>query len=107
MNTSTSIGRDIRATLAKSTKEATSKFKAGLKTLFWNKLEKLEEEASAAETESKESSSIGRSTTPHGGVHWQRFKHMGWVKGARTERNRQVSQVVKIDGYDEAKHYAV
>ncbi|KAL3771889.1 hypothetical protein ACHAWO_008675 [Cyclotella atomus] len=72
-----------------------------------SKLEKLEEEASAAETESKESSSIGRSTTPRGGVHWQRFKHMGWVKGARTERNRQVSQVVKIDGYDEAKHYAV
>lgn len=43
MNASTTIVPEIRATLATSTKEATSKFKAGLKTLFWNKLEELED----------------------------------------------------------------
>jgi hypothetical protein len=72
-----------------------------------SRLEKLEEEASAAETESKESSSMGRNTTPHEGVHWQRFKHMGWVKGTRTQRNKQASQVVEINGHDEAMHYVV
>lgn len=72
-----------------------------------SRLEKLEEEASAAETDSKESSSIGRSITPQESVHWQHFNHMRWSKKTASQKDRVSSQIFEINCHNDEMHYAV
>lgn len=69
-----------------------------------SRLEKLEEEASAAETESKESSSIGRSLTPHECTAWQHFDNLRSTKNVPAQKNRVPLDVFEDNG---DFHYAV
>jgi hypothetical protein len=70
-----------------------------------SKLEKLEEEASNAESESWDGGLIDKNAVPnHEGFHWHYQNH---IRGRMTKKNATGSRVVQVNGYDNEIHYAV